>query len=127
MAIIRIGATAATLAAVPDPKELKVSLQDIDSSGAGRSANGTMIRDRVAGGATAKRKIELKWPACDSATASQILTAIKDTFFFVEYPDPYTGALRTAEFYAGDRSVPVYSVWDGLPRWESISVNIIEK
>ena len=75
MAIIRIGSTAATLAAVPDPKELKVALQDIDRSGAGRTANGTMIRDRVAGGATAKRKIELKWPACDSATASQILTA----------------------------------------------------
>lgn len=129
MAIISIGATQAALTALPDPKTLTVLLQDIDASTTTRSANGTMLRDRVVGGATAKRKMELKWPPLNSADASMILQAIKDEFFWVRYPDPYTGANRIAEFYAGDRSVPMYHAnlrGQGV-LWEGLSVNLIER
>lgn len=127
MAILEIGTSSGLLAPMPDPAELTVKLQDIDSANSGRSANGTMIRDRVVGGANAKRKVEVEWPPLSTAEASMILKAIKDTFFYVKYPDPYTGDWRVATFYAGDRSAPVARIWDGEILWNNISVNFIEK
>lgn len=127
MAILRIGSNADNLVDMPDPSELTVKMQDIDSAGSGRSANGTMIRDRVAGGATAKRKLEVEWPPVTPAESSMILQSIKNKFFSVEYPDPYTGANRVGTFYAGDRTAPVCRVWDGEVLWSNISVNFIER
>ena len=127
MAILEIGTDSNTLVAMPDPAELTVKLQDIDSANSGRSANGTMIRDRVAGGAKAKRKVEVEWPPLSTADASMILQAIKSTFFSVKYPDPYTGDWRVGTFYAGDRSAPVARIWDNEILWNNISVNFIER
>lgn len=128
MAIISIGATPNSLVALPDPSALTVLLQDIDASTTTRSANGTMLRDRIVGGENAKRKLELAWPALRSEPAKQILQAIKDEFFWVKYPDPYTGEDRVAEFYAGDRSVPMYHYnLSGGILWERIGFNLIEK
>lgn len=129
MAIISVGSSGGTLTALPDPSVLTVLLQDIDASTTTRSANGTMLRDRVVGGASAKRKIEIEWPPLSSEKASLILQAIKDEFFYVQYPDPYTGADRTSMFYAGDRSVPMYNYnlhGNGI-LWQHIKVNLIER
>ena len=127
MAILRIGTNASSLVDMPDPSELTVRLQDIDSAGSGRSANGTMIRDRVAGGDGAKRKLEVEWPPVSPTDASKILKAVAAKFFAVEYPDPYTGVKRVGTFYAGDRTAPVCRVWDGEVLWSNISVNFIER
>lgn len=127
MAILRIGSTSSNLVEMPDPSELAVKLQDIDSSGSGRSANGTMVRDRVAGGASAKRKLEAKWPPLSPAKMSKILGAISGKFFYIEYPDPDTGGKRVGTFYAGDRSAPVLRVWDGEVMWSELTVNFIER
>ena len=129
MAIIRVGTESGNLAALPDPKSLRVLLQDIDSASTTRSANGTMLRDRIVGGASAKRKLELTWPPMRTEPISQILQAIGAEFFWVEYPDPYTGALRVAEFYAGDRNAPLYNsdLHGQGPLWEGLTVNFIEK
>jgi len=129
MAILRVGKESSTLTALPDPKAMTVLLQDIDASTTTRSADGTMLRDRVVGGAAAKRKIELEWPPMNSEKMAALLQAIADEFFWVEYPDPYTGALRTAEFYAGDRTAPMYNAnlhGNGI-LWEAMRVNLIEK
>lgn len=129
MAILKVGTSKGSLTALPDPKSMAVLLQDIDSASTTRSANGTMLRDRVVGGASAKRKIELEWPPVNSANASLILQAMAAEFFYVEYPDPYTGQNRIAQFYTGDRSVPMYNHnlhGNGI-LWESIKVNLIEK
>lgn len=129
MAILYTGTSVDALTALPDPSVLVVLLQDIDASTTTRSADGTMLRDRIVGGATAKRKLEVEWPPVNSANASRILQAIQDEFFFLKYPDPYTGEDRTAEFYAGDRSVPMYNSnlhGTGI-LWEKIKVNFIEK
>jgi len=129
MAILYTGPSEGALAALPDPKILTVLLQDIDASTTTRSADGTMLRDRVVGGATAKRKLEVEWPPVNSDKASTILQAIKDEFFYLKYPDPYTGTDRVAQFYAGDRSVPMYNYnlhGNGI-LWEKIKVNFIEK
>lgn len=129
MAILKVGPTGSELTALPDPKVMTVLLQDIDAATTTRSANGTMLRDRVAGGAKAKRKIELEWPPLNSADASTILQAMKAEFFYLSYPDPYEGTDRVAEFYTGDRSVPMYHYnlhGNGI-LWEKIRVNLIEK
>ena len=130
MAVLYIGNTSNSLVAMPDPKKegLTVNLQDIDASTTTRSANGTMLRDRVVGGANAKRKLEIEWPPLSPTDMSTVLQAIAGEFFYVNYPDPYTGAARTAQFYAGDRSAPVYTVaLTGNPLWKSLKVNLIEK
>jgi len=129
MSIIRVGKESGSLAALPDPKSMKVLMQDIDSAATTRSADGTMLRDRIVGGANAKRKIELVWPPLRTAPMSEILQAIADEFFWVEYPDPYTGTNRIAEFYAGDRSAPMYNsnLHGQGPLWENLTVNLIEK
>lgn len=127
MAILSFGNDAASLIGVHDPQELSVSLQDIDAAGVGRNADGSMTRDRVVGGAAAKRKIEVKWPPLTPADMSAILQAIEAVFFYVRYPDPYTGQDRIGYFYAGDRHAPVYRVQNGVPLWESLSVNFIEQ
>lgn len=127
--ILMVGSSAENLSALPDPKSLKVLLQDIDAGTTTRSANGTMLRDRVCGAETAKRKLEIEWVPLKPEPTQQILQAIKDVFFYVKYPDPYTSSMRTARFYAGDRSVPMYHFdlnGQGIV-WESVKVNLIEE
>ena len=132
MATIYIGNAPHNMIGMPEPKYkggLTVLLQDIDAATTTRSADGTMLRDRVSGAGDAKRKLQLEWPPLSMQDAKAILTAIKDEFVWVRYPDPYDGVERTAEFYAGDRTVPMYSM--ALPGrgllWQSLKVDLIEK
>jgi len=129
MAILYIGSRQDNMSAIPDPAVLSIGLQDVDASTTRRSANGTMLRDRICGGSTAKRKLNLEWNYIDNAKAGTILQAIAGVFFYVQYPDPYTGTTRTAEFYAGDRTLPMYNavVNNGNVLWEKLQVNLIEK
>ena len=131
MAVLFIGSTSSNLTAMPDPKKggMTVKLQDIDSGSTTRTADGTMTRDRVVGGANAKRKLELEWPPLTPAQASQVLQAVGSVFVYVKYPDPYTGAFRTAQFYAGDRAAPIYNADSNgnVGYWENIKFDLIEK
>lgn len=128
-ALIQIGTMETELTALPCPSKLTVGLMDIDAETTTRSASGKMLRDRVCGGETAKRKLELEWPASETTKVKAILQAIKDEFFYVRYPDPYSGEMRTARFYAGDRSVPMYSynLYNRGILWEQVKVNLIEE
>lgn len=129
MAIIYIGTDRESLTALPDPSKFELGLQDIDAATTTRSADGTMLRDRVCGAETAKRKIQLEWPYIDTPTAGVILHAISPEFFWVRYPDPYEGGERVAEFYAGDRALPMYNaqIKNGGVLWERLTVDLIEK
>lgn len=128
-AMIQVGTTETALTALPCPSKLTVNLMDIDAETTTRSASGKMLRDRICGGATSKRKLEIEWLACETDTAKTILQAIEDEFFYVRYPDPYTGGMRTAHFYAGDRSVPMYSynLYNRGILWNGLKVNLIEE
>lgn len=130
MAILYIGNNEYALEAMPDPKlqGLTVLLQDLDSENSTRTASGRMVRDRIAGGATAKRKLQVEWPAMHTEDMQRILQAIAGSFFWVRYPDPFIGGFRTAEFYAGDRTAPIYGGEspEGL-LWEGLEVNMIER
>lgn len=130
MAIISVGAIdSEVLTALPAPNKMSVIVQDIDASTTTRSADGTMLRDRVAGGSTAKRKIELEWAGLNAEKVSNILQGIGAEFFNVQYPDTYTGEIRTAVFYVGDRTAEMYSynLYGNGILWKTLKANFIEK
>lgn len=127
MAILKLGATSSTTVAVKAPATLQVALQDIDSDDAGRNQKGTMVRDRVVGGANAKRKVSCTWKGLTSNETSQLLQAMSAVAFYVTYPDPYTGSNRTMKAYVGDRTLPIYKKnADGTYLWESLTANFVE-
>ena len=62
-ATLYVGASQNDMTPLPEPKKggFKVLLQDVDAATTTRSADGTMLRDRLCGGATSKRKLEIEW------------------------------------------------------------------
>lgn len=106
------------------PKKFQVSIQDIDGE-SGRNANGDMTRDRI----TQKQKLEIEWGPLSNWEISSILNAVDSAFFQATYPNPKLGSMDTKTFYVGDRSSPSLS-WNkktGLPEWEGLSMNFVEK
>lgn len=132
-AILKVGALGAdesTFVSLPDPSEMTMLLQDIDNSSTGRSASGIMLRDRIAGGETAKRKIECAWKAIDSNKVKTILQAVAAEFVQVKYPDPFLEEDRIAVFYVGDRSAPLYAykfINGEKHLYQSLKFNFIEQ
>lgn len=106
---------------VRQPNSMTVNINDLDDRTT-RSANGTLIRDRIA----IKRKINLTWAVLTPSQLSTILQAVKNTHFLVTYPDPYVGSTQTKTFYVGDRSSAIYTYKDGSPVWENLAMNLIE-
>lgn len=107
--------------AVPCPSSYSWSLQDLSESDAGRTEDGTMDKQLIGQCV----KIELAWNYVDSETAAAVLNAFNPEYFTVKYYDAKDKVYREAEFYAGDRSAPLYSQRLGL--WKSIKFNIIER
>lgn len=105
---------------IPVPSSYKYILSDISASDAGRTEDMEMHKNRLG----QYRKLELEWSGVDLATVSQVLQAFNAETFTVEFLDAYTGNYQTSEFYAGDRSSPLYNAKMGL--WENLAFNIIE-
>lgn len=107
---------------IKTPQTFKVAISDLDGQST-RSASGTLYRDRVA----VKRKLMITYGGLTPTEISEILYAIEDEFFEVEYPDPRLGVLVTKTFYVSDRNMPMYRNVGGNPIWEGLSFNLIEK
>lgn len=123
MAIVTVKKNDGTVVALPDPNSFSWSLQDIDADGTGRDQTGDTFRDRVA----IKRKWTMTWPPLSPEKMSVLLNAVTDVFFEATAPDAMTGEDRTMTCYVGDRTAPMYSCLDGIPLWESLSMNFIER
>lgn len=108
---------------MPAPTEMMCTISDIDSSKSGRSADGIMHRDRIA----VKRKLQLKWSFLSDVDMSKLLKAVKAEFFACTYPDPEAGTSMSLQFYVGDRSMPVYTVKNGVAGWSGLEMSFIEK
>lgn len=111
------------------PAAMQVDIQDIDGSESGRNQKGDMMRDRVVGGADAKRKISCTWKGLTQTEISELLKAMSSVSFPIVYPDPYEGSMRTAVVYVGDRSAPVWkngASSESQIIWESLSANFVE-
>lgn len=105
---------------------MTVGLQDVDNE-TYRNAKGELIRDRVCGGANAKRKLTLSWYWLTQKEACQLLQSVKSEFFPVQYFDPYEGKVITKTMYAGDRSAPCYTRHNGEEGYKDTAFNLIEK
>ncbi|MBR2680487.1 MAG: hypothetical protein IKE23_07005 [Exiguobacterium sp.] len=104
-----------------------VNVTDLDSSESGRNQSGYFFRDRVRGGSTSPRKIEVAFLPMTWAEISAVLQLIGGASMSLRYPDPYTGAYRTATVYVGDRKAPILDVDStDVPRWSGLTVNFIE-
>lgn len=107
---------------IATPQSFKVEISDLDGE-SHRNAKGLLIRDRIA----VKRKLECSWPPLTNFQISTILKAVKPVFFSVTYPDPEEGTNLTKTFYVGDRSAPVLMIKNGVPMWEGLEMNFIER
>lgn len=110
------------------PSECTITLNDISKPDAGRDESGEMYKGYV----TRKTTLQLSWNAPTPEEAHAIVHAFSDNEYFdVTYYDPYycsgPGERRTATFYRGDVSAPVYWWYPGRERFSKLSFNIIEK
>ena len=106
---------------MPAPSELKVGVQDIVK--AERNTKGNMIKEMIA----TKAKLEISYKFLSAAQISTVFTAVGANFFTVTYLDPVTNANRTATFYSGDRTAGVMDFINGVPRYNDVKFNLIEK
>ena len=106
---------------IPTPSSYTVGIQDL--SKAERNAKGTMVKELIA----TKRKLEMTWKYLPNDQLSQLLQAVQENFFEVEYPDPQDGTMRTGTFYAGDRKVGALDYRNGEIRWIDVQFNVIER
>lgn len=103
---------------VPCPKEYKWEMQDLSSNGAGRTEDNKMQKQRSG----QLEKITVKWKNLTTAEVSLILRAFNPEYVDVIYLSPFDGEEHTAEFYVGDRSVPVLNT--KRRRWESLGFTL---
>lgn len=106
---------------IPTPSDYKIGINDINK--VERNANGDMLGERI----TTKRKIELAWKSLSPSQLSQVFNAVSSLFFIVDYFDVQDNAARTGTFYAGDRNCGMISFLNGVPKYEGIKFNLIER
>ena len=108
---------------VKTPSEFSWGLNDVSNSDAGRTQDALMHKNRL----TRKRKIKLKWTMLSPEDAQAILIAFAPEYFDVTYFDPLIGGLTTKKFYSGDQEMPV-KIWTvGNKKYESLTLDIIER
>ena len=71
---------------------------DVDGANAGRTLDGTMIRDRKA----TKIRWDVTCIPLKSAQLSQILTLIQPEFVTLTYTNPVTNSVSSGQFYANN-------------------------
>ena len=97
------------------------AIQDVDYD-SGRTADGTMHRNRVA----RKRKLAITWPPMPKEEVSKILNAIKAESFTVEAYDFETGENAKMTMYVGDRTIPFLSTALSNGLCDSFTVDFVE-
>lgn len=103
----------------------KVTRNDIDSSNAGRTLDGTMHRGRV----TIKKKIEVKCMPLKQEDSEILLSLIKPEYVTVDYTDPETGQRTGVQFYSNNVPASLYFIDPdtGEGRWKDISFPLVER
>lgn len=102
----------------PQGLELTVAAVDYES---GRSASGNMKRNML--GTCYTYKVTM--PPCSTNVVKAGLSALLDAYTECTFYDPILGAERTATYYVGDRTAPVYNFT--LDLWNSWEFTMIEK
>lgn len=118
---VLIGST--DIAAYIESGGLKWSLNDIDSSEAGRTMDGQMHRGRV----TSKVRLDITCRPLRSQEARTVLTAVYPEYIEVAYTDPMLGPC-TKTFYNSSRTANIRQIYkDGQVLWSGIAFALIER
>lgn len=97
---------------------------DIDSSTAGRSLDGTLVRSRVA----TKIRLDVACRPLKTSEASIVLTAIMPEWVTVTYTDPQLGTETTKIMYSNNNPASfLMKQASGLEFWDGITFPLIEK
>ena len=124
--VLWFGPSEDSLTAVRAPDTLTITLQDWDSASTTRTASGKMVRTVIRGGDNNVRKLALSWALLGWSAGKTLADLVKPTYVYCKYPDPQTGAMRTGQFYVGDRSFETRRYRDGTIVWGKISFNLTE-
>lgn len=96
---------------------------DVDSSDAGRTMDGTMHRGRIA----IKRRIDVTCRPLSTEETRTLLNLIRPEYVEVEYTDPMDGVIY-ATMYSNNVPATVMTIGDdGKPVWKGIKFPLIEK
>src|SRR5437763_1310277 len=106
---------------LPTPSDYQIGVQDL--SNAQRNAQGTMIIERIA----TKKTLTLSYAFLNATDLSTILQAVAPTFYNVTYIDPVTNSNVTSSFYCGDRSLGMVDYQNGVPRYQNLKFELIER
>ena len=116
MALVEINGVA-----LPIPSSYSVGVMDITN--AERNALGTMLIERIA----QKNKISLAWSYLSGDGMATVLTRVDPITFNVKYLNPKTNSNTTGSFYCGDRNAGMIDFLDGVPRYNDVSFELIER
>lgn len=111
------------VADLPDPayNGISWSMQDVDYD-SGRTADGTMHRNRVA----RKRKISVTWPPMPPEDVKKVLSSMTGVSFNVRAWDFERGRYETMKAYVGDRTIPYLSKAIGGGWCDSFTCDFVE-
>lgn len=103
---------------------LKWQRADVDGPNAGRTLDGTMIRDR--------RATKIRWDVtCRPLTASElstVLTLIEPEFVSLTYSNPVTNSTSTGIFYANNFPVQFSMITkNGQEYWTGLTFPLIQQ
>jgi len=106
------------------PTEFSVTPLDLDNGDSTqRTADGTLVRDRVA----VKRQIEMTWGVLNWAAISALLQSMSGVYFDFYYPDPMDSTYVTKTFYVGNRPTPFAFNKDETIMWSGLKVTLTQK
>lgn len=103
------------------PSSFSVEYEDVSASNAGRTEDGTMWKLKIG----TVRKLSLEWQNIDSRLVQNVLSAFETEYFWVTFYNPKTTSYVESQFYAGNKTMPLYS--GALNIWTSLQVNLIER
>ena len=107
---------------LPLPARMRVSYTDTGE--VSRAVNGEAVRRAVR---TGLRTLDLEWEDLTSAQSALILESLQSEFVYIKYPDPLTGAYRSAQFFCKKRDVRLRCAVNGAARAEKLEVRLEEK
>ena len=103
---------------------IKWQRSDIDSSNAGRSLDGLLMRSRIA----SKVRLDVTCIPLTADKASVVLTAIMPEWVTVTYTDPQRGEDVTKTMYSNNNPASyLMKKPDGTEYWDGITFPLIEQ
>lgn len=108
---------------IRDPTTITIQRNKIWSQGSGRTKAGNWVGDI----ANMKWRIDLSWSPLNREDAKKLFNSLKPAFIDVTFLDPETDVFKTATFYGGDLSLPIYNYNIEEAVYESLAVSLVEK